>query len=126
MHSCWEIRGKDNLEQEINSQCDLVLNFFNKDETIVAHATYDAELFESATMSRMLGHYQNLLESMATETGKRLSDLTLLTKAEQHQLLVEWNQPAADYPGDSCIHQLFEDQVALAPETVGWSLATAR
>jgi amino acid adenylation domain-containing protein len=111
--------GKDNLEQEINRQCDLVLNFFNKDETIVAHATYDAELFESATMSRMLGHYQNLLESMATETGKRLSDLTLLTKAEHHQLLVEWNQPAADYPGDSCIHQLFEDQVALAPETVG-------
>jgi non-ribosomal peptide synthetase component F len=31
---------------------------------------------------------------------------------------VEWNQTAADYPRDQCIHQLFENQVARTPEAV--------
>lgn len=38
-------------------------------------------------------------------------ELPLLTEAERHQILVEWNNTAADYPRDQCIHQLFEAQV---------------
>ena len=31
---------------------------------------------------------------------------------------MEWNDTAADYPQDRCIHQLFEEQVARTPEAV--------
>lgn len=103
--------------QEFGVQCDFIIKIFTK-QRFVVQVEYDAELFESATMSRMLGHYRNLLESMVTGSGKRLSDLTLLTETERRQLLLEWNQTAADYPGDTCIHLLFEDQVALTPENV--------
>jgi len=37
-------------------------------------------------------------------------------EAELHQLLVEWNQTAEDYPRDLCFHQLFETQVERSPE----------
>ncbi|MEK7325169.1 MAG: amino acid adenylation domain-containing protein, partial [Chloroflexota bacterium] len=38
--------------------------------------------------------------------------------AERQQLLVDWNATAADYPGDACIHHLFEEQVERTPESV--------
>jgi amino acid adenylation domain-containing protein len=41
-----------------------------------------------------------------------------LSKQEQKQLLVDWNQTQADYPKDTCIHQLFEAQVERIPDAV--------
>jgi len=40
---------------------------------------------------------------------------TLLTESQRHQLLIEWNNTASDYPYDQCVHQLFEAQVAHTP-----------
>jgi non-ribosomal peptide synthetase component F len=42
----------------------------------------------------------------------------LLTEDERHQLLVEWNNTACDYPADRCVHQLFEEQAERTPESV--------
>ena len=42
----------------------------------------------------------------------------VLTEAERHQILVEWNQTERDYPRDKCVHQLFEEQVERTPEVV--------
>ncbi len=50
-----------------------------------------------------------------------MSDLPLLTNAERHQLLVEWNQTQVDYPRDRCLHELIEEQVARAPEATAVS-----
>ncbi len=46
------------------------------------------------------------------------TDLPILTEAERHQLLVEWNDTQADYPQNQCTHQLFEAQVERTPEAV--------
>ena len=42
--------------------------------------------------------------------------MPILTESERHQLLVEWNDTAADYPKDKCIHKLFEEQADYAPD----------
>jgi amino acid adenylation domain-containing protein len=36
----------------------------------------------------------------------------------RHRMLVEWNHTPAEYPRDSCIHQLFEAQARRAPDAV--------
>ena len=79
---------------------------------------YATDLFDAATMRRMSGHYERVLAGVVANPACRLSELPLLTEAERHQLLVEWNDTAADYPRDRCIHQLFEAQVARTPEAV--------
>jgi non-ribosomal peptide synthetase component F len=33
-------------------------------------------------------------------------------------LLIEFNETAADYPGDKTIHQLFEEQVKRTPDNI--------
>ncbi|MEG4496904.1 amino acid adenylation domain-containing protein [Microcoleus sp. F10-C6] len=77
---------------------------------------YDTRRFDAAAIARMLGHFQTLLEGMAANQNQRLALISLLTAAELHQQLVEWNNTHKDYPKDKCIHQLFEEQVEKSPD----------
>jgi len=52
------------------------------------------------------------------DSDQRISDLPMLTKTEQHQLLVEWNDTQFEYPKNQCIHQLFEAQVERSPDAI--------
>ena len=45
-------------------------------------------------------------------------NLPLLSETERQQLLVEWNQTAAEYPAKQCLHELFEAQARGYPERV--------
>ena len=76
---------------------------------------YDVDLFEPATIDRLVTHFLTLLAGAASAPDRRLSELPLLTDAERRQLLVEWNATASEYPREKCVHQLFEEQVARAP-----------
>ena len=58
------------------------------------------------------GTCSTLLEAAVAAPGHAAGELPLLTEAERHQLLVEWNDTQADYPRDACVHELFEAQVA--------------
>ncbi|MBW5440514.1 amino acid adenylation domain-containing protein [Bradyrhizobium canariense] len=79
---------------------------------------FDGSRLDHATVRRMLGHLQTLLEAMTERPQHLLRDLPLLTPAERHKVLVEWNETQADYPGDFCVHELFEAQVKRAPDAV--------
>ena len=79
---------------------------------------HSSDLFEPDTIERMAGHYLRLLEEIIADPSKRISDLAILTEAEKHQLLVEWNATKRDYPKDTCVHQLFEEQVEQTPGAV--------
>ncbi|MEW9711499.1 amino acid adenylation domain-containing protein [Paenibacillus sp. SI92] len=72
--------------------------------------------FEDDTIARMMTHLQTLLEAMAAEPERKLSELTLLTVEERHQMLTEWNDTAAEYASEQHIHRLFEEQAAKQPE----------
>ncbi|MEB3279244.1 MAG: amino acid adenylation domain-containing protein [Lyngbya sp.] len=80
--------------------------------------SYDTGRFDDATIARMLGHFQTLLEGIIANPQHPISQLPLLTEDEKHQLLVEWNNSRASYPQDKCIHQLFEEQVERTPDAV--------
>jgi len=79
---------------------------------------YNTDLFDREAIERMVGHYRVLLEVVAAKPQAKLRDLPLLTEAERHQLLIEWNDTKADFPSDKCIHQLFEEQVEKNPDGV--------
>ncbi|MEC4891787.1 MAG: amino acid adenylation domain-containing protein [Oscillatoria sp. PMC 1051.18] len=100
------------------AQFDLSLSIEMTERGLSASFEYNTDLFDAATIARMLGHFQNLLEGIVANPQASLSDLPLLTPAEQHQLLVEWNDTKTDYPLDRCIHQLFEAQVEQTPDAV--------
>jgi amino acid adenylation domain-containing protein/non-ribosomal peptide synthase protein (TIGR01720 family) len=78
---------------------------------------YNSDLFDAATIQRMLEQYQTLLEGIIANPEQHLGELPLLTPTEQ-QLLVEWNQTHKEYAAKECIHDLFAAQVELTPDAV--------
>jgi len=80
-------------------------------------AVYNTDLFDSATIIRMLAYFHTLLESIIADPEQRLADLRILSAAELHQLLIKWNDQV-QYPKNLCIHQLFELQVEQTPDAV--------
>ncbi|NER79863.1 MAG: amino acid adenylation domain-containing protein, partial [Leptolyngbya sp. SIO1D8] len=80
--------------------------------------SYQCSRFSKSTINRMLGHLQVLLQGMVINPEMPLKDLSLLTHAEKHQLVREWNNTQVEYPSKWCIHQLFEAQVEKTPDAI--------
>ena len=97
---------------------DVTLEFWDTPEGLRGRFEYSTDLFEAATIARMAGHLQTLLEGIVADPEQRLSQLPLLTADERHRLLVEWNTTAAPYPDDQCLHHVFEAQVTRTPDAV--------
>lgn len=97
---------------------DLSVELDDRPDGIIGRFEYNADLFEEATIARMIGHFHMLLEGVVGNPARRVSELPLLTEAERHQMLVEWNATEADYPREQCFHALFEAQVAKTPDAV--------
>ncbi|MGH7580839.1 MAG: non-ribosomal peptide synthetase, partial [Gemmatimonadales bacterium] len=85
---------------------------------LTATLEYSTDLFEPATITRMLGHFEKLLEEVAADPDRRVSALPLLPQEERTRLLVGWNATAAEYAEDRPIHRLFEEQAARTPQAV--------
>jgi len=87
---------------------------------LLIEATYPPALFDAPTVRRLLGHFEVLLAGVAADPSARLSQLPVLTEAESHRELREWNDTAADLPV-TCIHEGFEAQVTRAPDAIAAS-----
>jgi amino acid adenylation domain-containing protein len=97
---------------------DLEVHLREEAEGLKGAFVYNTDLFDAVTIERMAGHYQRMLEGIVADPDQRVSELPLLTDAERHQLLVEWNDTTTNYPKDKCIHQLFEEQVEKTPDAI--------
>ena len=97
---------------------DLTLHIVDSEQGLIATAAYNTDLFDSTTITRMLGHFQALLESIVERPEQRLSELSLLPDSERRQLLQGWNEIRADYMPAPFIHQLFEAQVERTPDAI--------
>ncbi len=100
------------------TQLDLSLELSETPHGLAGRVKYATDLFEAATIGRLIGHFQTLLEGIVALPEARLSELPLLAQPERRQLLLEWNDTAASFPRDKCIHALFEAQAAATPQAV--------
>lgn len=80
--------------------------------------SYNPHAFESATIARLLEHFQAVLEQMAAQPDCRVSDITMLRAPEQHQVIQQWNRTRAEYPAGAGIAELFAAQAARTPAAV--------
>lgn len=97
---------------------DLTLIVTDSEPAMTGELEYSTDLFESDTIVRLAGHLQTLLAQAVNRPQQRLSEQSLLTEDERHQLLTEWNNTATAYPRGASIAALFEQQVAERAEAV--------
>ncbi|NPC83083.1 amino acid adenylation domain-containing protein, partial [Pyxidicoccus fallax] len=98
------------------SRFDLNLALSESAQGLAGSLEYPTDLFESATMVRLVGHLHQLLQGVLAHPEQRIAELPLLSETERQQVLVEWNDTRAPLAVDTCIHHLFEAQVARTPD----------
>ncbi|HEY0604611.1 MAG TPA: amino acid adenylation domain-containing protein, partial [Herpetosiphonaceae bacterium] len=76
---------------------------------IAGRVEYNADLFDEATIERMIGHFRVLLTAIAADPDRSITTLPILTEPERETLLVSWNAPSAVVP-PRWVHELFEAQ----------------
>src|SRR6185503_11336057 len=85
---------------------DLIMSLVEGDDEISGVIEYRQELFEVETMERLAQHYEQLLQEMVADPGQRISQLRMLSEEEERQVVTQWNETAAEYPSETCIHEL--------------------
>jgi aspartate racemase len=103
------------LDEE-TSEFDLTLSVRKAKDSLTARFLYNTGLFDAATVRRMSGHFETILQGIAADPSCPISEVPLLTSAERRQLLVEWNNTTRAYPGDKLLHELFEAQAERTPD----------
>ncbi|MFC0210898.1 non-ribosomal peptide synthase/polyketide synthase [Paenibacillus chartarius] len=86
--------------------------------SILLDVQYDANRYEREYISRMAEHVDRLFAEVLFQPDLEIRRIDILSEAERHQLLVEFNQTEADYPQHVTIHQWFEAQVERTPDRV--------
>ena len=100
------------------SRFDLSLYAVETREGLKLSFEYNSDLFDAQTILRMLGHFETLLKSIVKNPGQKISQQALLSGAERHALIHDWNQTRIDYPKEPTLVELFEAQAALTPERI--------
>ncbi|HEX7313565.1 MAG TPA: amino acid adenylation domain-containing protein, partial [Pyrinomonadaceae bacterium] len=112
------------------TEFDLILSLSNQGDRMTGTMAYSADLLEVATVKRMLGHFQNLLEDIVKDPTRSVRELNArvddvqesppalpqMAEAERQRVLVEWNDTRADGLPELCFHELFESRVERAPD----------
>ncbi len=95
---------------------DLTLALREEGEEIHGGITYRADLWDGATVGRMLERLRVLLGGIAADPDRRLSALPLLAPAERERVLHAPNATAAPFSAGACLHELIEARARRAPD----------
>jgi amino acid adenylation domain-containing protein len=115
----WQDRSGQKLElsgvqvvplytERTTAKFDLSLSMADTSQGISGVFEYNVDLFSNQQIEQMAAHFQTLLEGIVTNPDRALLNLPLLTRPEQHQIIVQ-NRTQTVYP-KQCIHELFESQ----------------
>ncbi|MDE9430506.1 non-ribosomal peptide synthetase [Xenorhabdus bovienii] len=96
---------------------DLTLQLQDHGAQIEGSLDFNADLFTTETIERYRGYLLLLLEQMHTDAQHPVSQLNLLSVSEQQALLRQGTGPIEPID-ERGLHQLFEAQAKLTPETL--------
>lgn len=87
------------------------------DEVWLGTTLYNTDLFDPATIDRVLGHFRQLLESIVDAPHERISALRLLTEQEERTLVDTVVRPSPSGEVET-IHERFQRQAKSKPDSV--------
>ncbi|HEY6802287.1 MAG TPA: amino acid adenylation domain-containing protein [Pyrinomonadaceae bacterium] len=87
-------------------------------EEMIAEFNFDPAVFDQADIERLAENFQTLLVSAIDNPETAIGELNMLGDTERYKLLKELNDTHREYPRESCLHELFEQQAALTPHNI--------
>ncbi|MBL1100575.1 non-ribosomal peptide synthetase [Streptomyces coffeae] len=96
---------------------DLWVSVVDLDGELLLEVEYDSDVFDAATVQRMIDGYQVLLEAVTADPRTDISRLPVVPDAELRSLDAEWALPSPAAPRVT-LPELFEAQARVAPDAV--------
>lgn len=98
------------------SRFDLEISFEERGAYLSFQVNYNTDLYESATVHRMIKHFKILVEQLLLDPKQKIGVIDFLTVEEKRQLLSEFNQTQSPYPEGKTILDLIQEQVRKTPD----------
>lgn len=115
VHGGWDLTP---IEVETGTaKFDLCVVLDERPNGISGRMIYSTDLFDESTISRAVECWQTLLKSVVDNPERRLSECSILAKADRHKLLVDWSAPEKPFPFVP-VHQQFENAVQKTPAAI--------
>ncbi|MFE4337391.1 amino acid adenylation domain-containing protein, partial [Streptomyces sp. NPDC056831] len=110
----------DFLVDSVPAKYDLLLTLGDSDSAggLVGQLQYSTALFDASTVERMIGHLIGLLETVAADDTRPLSQVPLLSTDEHDRLVAEWADSATPPPVVGGVPALIAERAAQTPDAV--------
>lgn len=95
---------------------DLTLGIHEGDEQLGGSIEYNTDLFEAATIDRLIHFFTLLLEKMLEAPDRSITQMSLVS-SEEYKVIVDWNNTDKNFDDDYCLHDLIQ-RAHTFPETV--------
>jgi amino acid adenylation domain-containing protein len=101
-----------------HAQLDLELSLRETRQGQLVRLEYSSDLFDATTARRLIGAFEGLLSSAVRQPQQTLRELPVLSRAQRHQVLVEWSDTSRMYGGGrQSLSGLIAEQVRRSPES---------
>ena len=100
---------------------DLMIGMVEAPSGLGVNIEYNVDLFDGATIDRMLRHLRALLESFGADAEQTIRGAKMLSDDERRQILVEWNDTRIEYPREATLHSLVEGHASARPDALALS-----
>jgi polyketide synthase PksJ len=104
--------------QEVVSRFDLEFTIHEIGNCLHVGLVFNSDLFERQQAETLLKHYRQLLEALVADSDKPLKNVNILSEKESSQLLVDFNRTQVDFPEQSNLVELFQDQTRLNADKI--------
>src|SRR6185369_376725 len=110
------VRGLHAALPEISN--DITVIFANDNDQVTGSIEFNPQLFKTSSIEKFGRHLANTLHQALHNIETHVSQFHLLSEAERHEILVDWNNTETLYQQPYCVHQILEHQVTRTPDAI--------
>ncbi|MCX7923871.1 MAG: amino acid adenylation domain-containing protein [Clostridia bacterium] len=104
--------------QNNTAKFDITVSAVEIDGKMQLNFEFCKKLFTKATMEKLANHFGNIIRKTLEKPNVNLFDIEMLSDSEKERLLYDFNSTSCRYPIEKTIHELFEEQVQKAPDSI--------
>lgn len=101
-----------------SSKFDMSITFQEIGNFLEFQITYNPDVYEATMVEGLIKHYKQLVRSILANPEEKIVEINYLSQSEEQQLLEVCNQTEVQYPKQTSIVDLFEEQVAKTPNNI--------
>ncbi|MFC4634983.1 amino acid adenylation domain-containing protein [Dokdonia ponticola] len=100
------------------SKNDVEFHFRQIGEVLSFGINYNSDVYDAETLANVMSHFKQLLSNMLMNPEKAISTIDYLRTEEKQELLSDFNTNTLEYPENTTLLSLFQEQVQNTPDTV--------